>query len=88
MKTSILSDILPMSSKGTLTLPIEIRKDMNLVGDDVSLVVTYNPETKQAILSRPEDFSEIQARVSKYAKGKKPLTDVDAFYQKSKKALK
>ena len=71
-----------MTSKGTFTLPIKIRKLMGVEEEGDTLVIMFNPQTQQAVISKPCDFSEIQQMTAEYArKIKKPLTNVDEYYQ-------
>lgn len=76
-----IKDVITMTSKGTFTLPIAIRRALKLENEGESLIIVYDPMTKKAVLNKPVDFPEIQKRLAKYIKNKKPLTDVEAFYQ-------
>ena len=79
-------NIITMTSKGTFTLPAFIRKDMELSGAGEQLVISYNPETKQATIYRAQEFEALHRKLLKFTKGKKPLTDPHAFYADSKMA--
>lgn len=80
-----MRNVIAMTSKGTFTLPAQIRKSMGLRGKGDQLIIKFNPATKTAEISKPVDFRELQARTSKYAaQPKKPLLEVSDFYQKTR----
>ena len=77
-----------MTSKGQFTLPASIRKAMALRKQGDKLVLDYSPTKKQATLSKPISFEDIQARASMYVKpGTVPLGDVGALYGTRKPRL-
>lgn len=77
-----MRNVISMTSKGTFTLPVKIRESMGLRKKGDRLVITFDPETKTAEISKPQDFQELQKITSKYVtRGKKPLLNVDEFYQ-------
>lgn len=70
-----------MTSKGQFTLPVELRREfgVNKAGDVLKLKLSK--DKKQATLSRPRSFDEIQAYFAKHRKpGVKPLLDPRVFY--------
>lgn len=80
-----MKDVITMTSKGTFTLPVKIRKSMGLCEKGDQLIVSFNPATKVAEISKPQGFPELQQKTAKYvAKKKKPLLDVRDFYQSNR----
>ena len=80
-----MKDIITMTSKGTFTLPVKIRKSMDLRGKGDQLIISFDPTTKIAEISRPQSFLELQKRTAKYiTKQNKPLLDVSGFYQRNR----
>ena len=80
-----IKELISMTQKGTFTLPVEIRRSLGLNEKGDTLVAQFDPATKQVMLSKPHDFEEIQERTARYIKKKrKPLLDVDEFYQTRK----
>jgi len=77
-----------MTSKGQFTLPASVRKAMSLRKQGDKLVLDFSPTKKQATLSKPISFEDIQARAKMYIKpGTVPLQDVDALYGKREPRL-
>ena len=70
-----------MTTKGTFTLPVEVRRDMGLGEDGEVLVLVYDHTTKQAVLSKPQSLENVRSRLKKYAERKEPLKDVSGFYR-------
>lgn len=78
----MIRDFITMTSKGTFTLPVRIRRLLGIMAQGDFLAIQYDPSTQQAILSKPKDFRALQEKTAKYLKRKrKPLTDVSSFYQ-------
>jgi len=74
-----------MTSKGTFTLPVKIRRLFGLHKAGDKLSIRFEPATQQAILTKPRSFRELQETTAKYIKsGRKPLTDVSGYYQAAK----
>jgi bifunctional DNA-binding transcriptional regulator/antitoxin component of YhaV-PrlF toxin-antitoxin module len=81
-----LKDSIFMTSKGTFTLPVNMRRKLGLNARGDTLIAQYDAATNQVILSKPQDFDLIRERTAKYlTKGRQPLLDVDNFYQSNKK---
>ena len=75
-----MKNTITMTSKGTFTLPAEIRKKIgvNKLGDKLN--IEFNEKTNQVVISKPTSLDDIQKYTSKYIK-KEPLIGVDKFYQ-------
>jgi bifunctional DNA-binding transcriptional regulator/antitoxin component of YhaV-PrlF toxin-antitoxin module len=77
-----------MTSKGQFTLPASVRKAMALHKQGDKLVLDFSPAKKQAILSKPISFEDIQAKAKAYIKpGTVPLSDVNSLYETRKPRL-
>lgn len=75
-----MKTIVSLSSKGQLTLPASIRASLGLQQGD-RLEVSIDEANSSITISPVMDIEELSARVSRYAKKRAPVTDVDAFYQ-------
>lgn len=74
-----------MTSKGTFTLPVKVRKAMGVNEQGDQLLIHFDPATNKAEIFKSEDFRALQKRTAKYLKkGKEPLVDLDEFYQKNR----
>jgi antitoxin PrlF len=70
-----------LTSKGQLTLPIEVRRALGLKDSD-KLEVVYNPENRKITISKPMTVDELTAMTSRLPrKNIAPITDVNAYYQ-------
>jgi AbrB family looped-hinge helix DNA binding protein len=71
-----------LTSKGQVTLPVEIRRQLGLKEGD-ELIVTYHPTMRSMTIRKPMTIDELSAKVSKMITKKvKPVLNVDAYYQK------
>ena len=70
-----------MTSKGQFTMPIEIRRALELSAVKDKLKVTYNPATRSLRIEEPVSFEDIRKRTQQCLKpGTKPLLNPRAFY--------
>jgi len=70
-----------LTSKGQLTLPVEVRRSLNLKESD-TLELSYDPATRKVTITKPLPLAELSALASSYIKkGQKPLKDVGGYYQ-------
>ena len=78
-----MKNTITMTSKGTFTLPVEIRKKIgvNKLGDKLN--IEFNEKTNQVVITKPISIDDIQKYTAKYIK-KSPLKNVDKFYQENK----
>jgi len=82
MENKVIDDVITVTSKGTFTLPVKMRRLLGISSKGDKLLIRLYPEAKQAVISKPADFKEIQKLTFKHVKpDKKPLVDVDQFYQ-------
>ena len=51
-----------MTSKGQITLPARIRKAMALNQRGDKLILGFEPDSRQVVLTKPMSFVEIQAK--------------------------
>lgn len=74
---------LTVSSKGQVTIPIELRKifKVNEAGD--KLVLKLN-DVGQASISKPSTLDDLHQYLAPKLKGKKPLKNARQFYQTRK----
>lgn len=83
MTDEIIEDSITMTSKGTFTLPVKIRRLLGLSEMGARLKIRFYADKQEAVIYKPVEFSEVQEMSSKYlSKRKPPLTDVSGFYQK------
>lgn len=75
-----MAQFLTLSSKGQITLPAFLRRELGLKQGD-RLEATVDPETRRVTLTAIETIDELSARISGYADSSEPVLDVDAYYQ-------
>ena len=74
-----------LTSKGQVTLPVEMRRKMGLKDGD-TLQVGFDEQTKSIEIKKPMTIDELQKMVQGFIKKDvKPVLDVDAYYQKYRK---
>jgi bifunctional DNA-binding transcriptional regulator/antitoxin component of YhaV-PrlF toxin-antitoxin module len=74
--------ILTLTSKGQFTMPVAVRRAMNLNSIGDKLTMTFNNNTKQAKIEKPITALEVQQIARKYLKNDiKPLQDPRKFYE-------
>lgn len=70
-----------LTSKGQVTLPVELRRNLNIKEGD-KLEVKFNQATQSITLSKPMTIDELSARATSYIKkGAKPVLDANAYWQ-------
>jgi len=73
--------MITLTSKGQLTLPVEVRRALGLRTSD-KLELNYNPENRKVTISKPMTVDELSAMTSRLPRKKiTPITDVNAYYQ-------
>lgn len=76
-----MKSIVTVSSKGQFTLPVEVRRSMDLRKGD-RLEVSFEEDQQRISITRVAAIADLSARVSSYAKRRaEPVIDVDAYYQ-------
>lgn len=69
-----------MTSKGTFTMPIAIRKKLGVSERGDRLLYTFDPDKQQMIIEKPKaDFSAIHEIMTPYVEKAPPLKDIRAF---------
>lgn len=79
-----MSNTITMTSKGTFTMPIYIRKQLNVSSKGDKLAISYDPKTKKVTISSPVSIEHVNEELAPYIAGKKPLEDAGAYYAKRK----
>lgn len=81
-----MKESITITSKGQTTLPAAIRKQLGVDKQGGVLLIRFNEERGELIISRPLSISALSTKLSSYIKpGIQPITDVDEFYQSSRK---
>ncbi len=75
-----MKDFLTLSSKGQITLPAHLRRQLGLNRGD-RLEATIDPERRQVTIRPVESIDQLSERISGYAKRRDPVLDVDSYYQ-------
>lgn len=79
----MIEDDLTVTSKGTVTLPVKMRRLLGLGAKGAKLRIRFYVDTSQAIISKPVDFESVQQLSQKHIRKRRPpLTDVSGFYAK------
>ncbi|PIZ61810.1 hypothetical protein COY17_03570 [Candidatus Saccharibacteria bacterium CG_4_10_14_0_2_um_filter_52_9] len=80
-----MKNIITITSKGQTTLPVAARRKLGLTSAGGVLRVRFNKQQNELIISKPLDIHELGTRISRHIKpGIKPLSDVDAYYQRQR----
>ena len=78
MKNSIT-----ITSKGQTTIPATYRRKLGIGEKGGSLDIRFDETKGELVIARPLSIDELSKKLSGYVKpNTKPLTDVDAYYQK------
>lgn len=73
--------IVTLTSKGQLTLPIEVRRALGLKDSD-KLELSYSSESRKVTITKPMTVEELSAMTSRLPRRKiEPIRDVDSYYQ-------
>jgi bifunctional DNA-binding transcriptional regulator/antitoxin component of YhaV-PrlF toxin-antitoxin module len=83
MKTSIT-----MTSKGTFTLPIAVRKSLGVQSMGDKLLMSFDSKSKRVIITKPRNFKDMQAQNAKLISKKAPLVSVGDFYNTTRRNIK
>jgi bifunctional DNA-binding transcriptional regulator/antitoxin component of YhaV-PrlF toxin-antitoxin module len=82
MSKKVIEDDISVTSKGTFTLPVKMRRLLGLSEKGAKLKIRFFIDTNEAVISKPQGFDEIQQLSKKHLKKQRPpLTDVSKFYQ-------
>lgn len=76
----MMQKVITMTSKGTFTLPAQIRKELGLNKMGDKLLLAYHPESHEIVIKKAADLRAMQKRNAEFikAKGIKPVTDLNA----------
>ena len=82
-----MNNTITITSKGQTTLPASIRRKLGLDKTGGILRITFNERKGELVISKPVSIAELSERASRHIKpGTKPVENVDAYYQKVRKA--
>jgi len=82
MAKKVIEDTISATSKGTFTLPVEMRRQWGITERGAKLTIRFYPDRGEAVISKPITFEEIQKMTSKHlARKRTPLSDVSNFYR-------
>ena len=81
-----MNKTITMTTKGTFTMPVHIRKSMGVNTKGDTLVYTYDEAKKRITIEKPNvDLDALQKKMARFIKpGTLPLRNVDEFYQKNR----
>lgn len=86
MSKKVIEDDITMTSKGTFTLPIKIRRLLGLSDKGAKLKIIFDTDRNEAVITKHVSFTDIQEMTQVHLrKDKKPLSDVSSFYQQRSK---
>jgi bifunctional DNA-binding transcriptional regulator/antitoxin component of YhaV-PrlF toxin-antitoxin module len=78
--------ILTVSGKGQITLPPLIRRKLGLNQSGGKLLVSFDEPKNEIIVSRLIGIAEMNEKLNKYIpSNKKPMVDVDTYYQTNRR---
>jgi AbrB family looped-hinge helix DNA binding protein len=70
-----------LTSKGQVTLPVEIRRQLDIKEGD-ELIVTFHPTARSITMRKPITIDELSTLGHSFIKkGTKPVMNVDEYYQ-------
>lgn len=82
-----MSDTITITSKGQATIPVDIRRKLGLDKSGGVLRISFNERNSELVISKPVSIAELSERVSRYIQpDTKPVTNVDEYYQLTRKA--
>lgn len=80
-----MKNTITITSKGQATIPAVYRRKLGVGADGGTLEIRFNESKGELVITRPLTIDELSSRLSSYIKPhKKPLLDVDTFYQKNR----
>lgn len=83
-----MKNTVTITSKGQTTIPASFRRKLGLNPKGGVLDIRFDEEKGELVIAKPLSIDELSEKVSSYIKPTtKPLTDVDAYYQKYRKGL-
>jgi len=81
-----MSDTITITSKGQTTIPANIRRKLGLDKSGGVLRINFNEHNSELVISKPMSIAELSERISRYIQpGTKPVANVDAYYQSTRK---
>ena len=69
-----------MTSKGTFTLPIAVRKSLGVQSIGDKLLMSFDSKSKRVVITKPRGFKDIQTQNAKLISKKAPLANANDFY--------
>ncbi len=78
-----MKNLITITSKGQTTIPASYRRKLGLSSAGGALDIRFDEAKGELVIARPLSIDELSKKLSGYVKPRvKPLTDVDAYYQK------
>lgn len=78
-----MNNSITITSKGQTTIPASYRRKLGLDPRGGTLDIRFDAVKGELVIAKPLSMDELSKKLSSYVKpGTKPLTDVDAYYQK------
>ena len=79
-----MNKTITMTTKGTFTLPAEIRKQLNVSKKGDKLAISFDQTNKTVTIYSPIGLDQIQEDLAPYVAGKKPIKDASGYYANRK----
>lgn len=84
-----MKNTITVTSKGQTTIPASYRRKLGLDAKGGVLDVRFDEAKGELVIAKPLSIDELSKKLSSYVKpDTKPLTDVDAYYQKLREGRK
>jgi len=84
-----MKNTITITSKGQATIPASYRRKLGIGEDGGTLDVRFDEAKSELVITKPLSIDELSQKLSSYIKpATKPLTDVDAYYQRNRKIPK
>lgn len=81
-----MQSTITITRKGQTTIPVAIRRKLGIGPQGGHLAIRFNERKSEAIIEKPLSIEELSKRATSYIRpDTKPLTDVDAYYQKHRR---
>ncbi len=68
-----MKQTITMTSKGTFTLPLEVRRKLGVNAQGDKLLLEFDEQALRATISKPKSFAELQKFVQTHTKSDQPL---------------